>query len=83
MIQAASRADRNKTSARVSKIDIKFESQDQSFAGEMKITTSFNDADRGTEVTILCQDIPEGIRQPRQQGISAEAGFVPISSGEH
>jgi hypothetical protein len=28
----------------------------------MTITTTFADADGGTDVTILCQDIPSGIR---------------------
>ena len=41
---------------------IEFESVDARFAGEMKITTSFADTDEGTEVTMLCQDIPAGIR---------------------
>jgi uncharacterized protein YndB with AHSA1/START domain len=39
-----------------------FESQDPAFAGEMRITASFADVDGGTEVTMLCEDIPEGIR---------------------
>ena len=41
---------------------IAFESSDPRFVGEMKITTSFNDCAQGTEITILCQDIPAGIR---------------------
>jgi uncharacterized protein YndB with AHSA1/START domain len=41
---------------------IAFESLDPSFAGEMTITTSLTDTDEGTEITILCQDIPAGIR---------------------
>jgi uncharacterized protein YndB with AHSA1/START domain len=41
---------------------IEFESQDPRFAGEMRITTSFTDTDEGTEITVLCQDIPAGIR---------------------
>ena len=41
---------------------IEFESQDPSFAGQMKITTSFTDTDEGTEMTVLYQDIPAGIR---------------------
>jgi uncharacterized protein YndB with AHSA1/START domain len=40
---------------------VKFESRDPRFAGEMKITTRFTDTDEGTEVTVLCQDIPAGI----------------------
>jgi uncharacterized protein YndB with AHSA1/START domain len=41
---------------------IEFESRDPRFAGEMKITTSFTDTDEGTEVTILCQNLPAGVR---------------------
>ncbi len=39
-----------------------FESQDADFAGEMRITTTLKDTGEGTEVTILCEDIPKGIR---------------------
>jgi uncharacterized protein YndB with AHSA1/START domain len=38
-----------------------FESREPCFAGEMRITASFADADGGTEVTMLCEDIPQGI----------------------
>ncbi|MGC2765028.1 MAG: SRPBCC family protein [Candidatus Acidiferrum sp.] len=41
---------------------VEFESQDPAFAGEMRLTVSLADVDGGTEVTILCQDIPIGIR---------------------
>ena len=41
---------------------IEFESDDPSYGGEMTITTSLADAEDGTEITILCQDIPPGIR---------------------
>ncbi len=41
---------------------IEFESQDPRFAGEMTITTRLTDTDEGTEITVLCQDIPAGIR---------------------
>jgi uncharacterized protein YndB with AHSA1/START domain len=41
---------------------IEFESLDPRFGGEMKITTSFADTADGTEITLLCQDIPPGIR---------------------
>jgi uncharacterized protein YndB with AHSA1/START domain len=41
---------------------IRFESRDPAFAGEMKMTTSLADAADGTEVTVLCEDIPPGIR---------------------
>lgn len=41
---------------------IEFESQDPRFAGEMTLTTSLADTDRGTEITLLCEDIPAGTR---------------------
>jgi uncharacterized protein YndB with AHSA1/START domain len=46
---------------------IEFESREPRFAGEMKITTSFTDTDEGTEVTVLCQDIPAGVRPEDNQ----------------
>jgi uncharacterized protein YndB with AHSA1/START domain len=39
-----------------------FESQDPAFAGEMRITFSLADVDGGTEVSVLCEDIPQGVR---------------------
>jgi uncharacterized protein YndB with AHSA1/START domain len=41
---------------------IRFESQDASFAGDMKITTSLTDVGDATGITILCENIPPGIR---------------------
>jgi len=41
---------------------VEFESQDPGFAGEMRITFSLADADGGTEVFVLCEDIPKGVR---------------------
>ena len=40
---------------------IEFDSPDPRFAGEMTITTTLADVTGGTDVTILCQDIPPGI----------------------
>ena len=39
-----------------------FESSDPSFAGEMIVTWTFEPAVSGTKVTVLCQNIPRGIR---------------------
>lgn len=39
-----------------------FESQEPDFAGEMRITWSFTDMGGKTEITVLCEDIPKGIR---------------------
>lgn len=41
---------------------VRFESRDPGFTGEMRMTTSLADAGQGTEVTVLCEDIPPGIR---------------------
>jgi len=41
---------------------IVLESQDPRFAGEMRIIVTFADADGGTEVTLLCENLPKGIR---------------------
>lgn len=41
---------------------IRFESPDPAFAGEMRMTTSLAEADQGTEVTVLCENVPPGIR---------------------
>lgn len=39
-----------------------FESSDPDFAGEMRLTWSFADEDGGTRVSVLCENIPPGIR---------------------
>jgi len=41
---------------------IRFESPDPRFAGEMTMTTSLADAGDDTEVTVLCENMPPGIR---------------------
>ena len=41
---------------------VEFESQDPAFAGEMRMTVSLADANGGTELTILCEDIPKRTR---------------------
>ena len=41
---------------------VEFESDQPEFAGEMRITWSLTDAKGGTEVIVLCEDIPKGIR---------------------
>jgi uncharacterized protein YndB with AHSA1/START domain len=40
-----------------------FESADPAFAGTMTITWSLADVPGGTEVTVLCENVPEGIRE--------------------
>jgi hypothetical protein len=40
-----------------------FESDDPAFAGEMRMTWCLSPAAVGTEVSITCENVPEGIRK--------------------
>jgi uncharacterized protein YndB with AHSA1/START domain len=42
---------------------VEFESEDPAFAGAMRMTWTLAAVPGGTEVTILCANVPEGIRQ--------------------
>ncbi|MCD9025469.1 SRPBCC family protein [Cohnella silvisoli] len=42
---------------------VEFESEDPAFAGTMTMTWSLAAVPEGTEVTIVCENVPEGIRQ--------------------
>jgi uncharacterized protein YndB with AHSA1/START domain len=42
---------------------VEFESDDPAFAGAMKMTWTLTAVPGGTEVAILCENVPEGIRQ--------------------
>jgi len=51
---------------------VEFESDDPAFAGEMKITTTLVRERHGTNVTIVCENVPVGIRaEDHQQGIQS------------
>ncbi|MBB4233728.1 uncharacterized protein YndB with AHSA1/START domain [Rhizobium esperanzae] len=39
-----------------------FDSEDESFSGEMTVSTTLLPADGGTDVTMVCHNIPSGIR---------------------
>jgi Activator of Hsp90 ATPase homolog 1-like protein len=41
---------------------VNFNSQNSDFAGSMKITWVFAAVSQGTEVTVRCENVPEGIR---------------------
>jgi uncharacterized protein YndB with AHSA1/START domain len=49
---------------------VEFESEDPAFAGEMKMTWTLTAVPGGTEVSIRCENVPEGIRPEDHQ-----AGF--------
>jgi uncharacterized protein YndB with AHSA1/START domain len=62
-----------------------FESEDPDFAGEMRIIWSLADADGGTEVTVLFEDIPRGIRLEdnelgARQSLQKLAAFVEANT---
>lgn len=42
---------------------IVFESEDPAFAGSMIMTWNLDEVPGGTEVTIVCENVPEGIRK--------------------
>jgi uncharacterized protein YndB with AHSA1/START domain len=42
---------------------VEFESEDPAFAGAMTMTWTLTVVPEGTEVTIVCENVPEGIRQ--------------------
>jgi uncharacterized protein YndB with AHSA1/START domain len=42
---------------------VEFESDDPAFAGTMKMTWTLTAVPGGTEVAIICEDVPAGIRQ--------------------
>jgi uncharacterized protein YndB with AHSA1/START domain len=58
---------------------IEFESHDPRFAGVMRITMSFADTDEGTEITVLCEDIPAGIR-PEDNEMGCKSSLQNLAS---
>jgi uncharacterized protein YndB with AHSA1/START domain len=42
---------------------VEFESDDPMFAGAMTMTWTLSAVPEGTDVTIICKNVPEGIRQ--------------------
>lgn len=51
---------------------IVFESEDPAFAGAMIMTWNLDEVPEGTEVTIVCENVPEGIRQEdHEEGMSS------------
>jgi uncharacterized protein YndB with AHSA1/START domain len=58
---------------------VEFESQDAGFAGEMRIIWSLADADEGTEVTVLCENIPEGIR-PQDNEMGSRSSLQKLAA---
>jgi uncharacterized protein YndB with AHSA1/START domain len=60
---------------------VEFESQEPGYAGEMTITWTLKDVSGGTEVTVLFEGIPEGVRLEdnelgSQESLQKLAAFV-------
>jgi hypothetical protein len=45
----------------------------------MKMTTSFTDTDEGTEITVLCEDIPAGVR-PEDNEVGTEQALQKLAT---
>lgn len=56
-----------------------FESPDPAFAGEMKLTWTFEDVQGGTQVTVLCENIPQGIR-PEDNEAGSRSSLEKLAS---
>jgi uncharacterized protein YndB with AHSA1/START domain len=44
------------------KQSVRFNSESPAFSGEMRITWTLDKVGRGTNVTVCCEDVPDGIR---------------------
>src|SRR5439155_5452735 len=58
---------------------VEFESADAAFAGEMRITWTLRDASGGTEVAVLCENIPRGIR-PQVNEIGSRLSLAQLAA---
>jgi uncharacterized protein YndB with AHSA1/START domain len=58
---------------------VEFASHDEAFAGEMRMTVSLADADGENEITILCEDIPKGIR-PEDNELGCEESLQKLAA---
>ena len=57
---------------------ITFDSADPAFSGEMTMVVTLEDTDGGTEVTILFEDIPSGIR-PEDNEAGCQASLEKLA----
>ena len=61
---------------------VEFESSDPAFAGEMIMSTSLVPAGGGTKVTVLCENIPPGIR-PQDNEAGCRSTLEKLASFLH
>lgn len=57
---------------------ITFDSADPAFSGEMIMTVTFDERDGGTEVTILFENIPPGIR-PEDNEVGSRSSLEKLA----
>jgi uncharacterized protein YndB with AHSA1/START domain len=58
---------------------VEFESEEPGLAGEMRITSRFADAEGGTEVTMICDDIPEGV-SPKDNEMGSRSSLQNLAA---
>lgn len=59
-----------------------FDSEDEGFSGEMTVSTILSPADGGTDVTIVCENIPAGIRlEDNEEGCRLTLGKLATFVG--
>jgi uncharacterized protein YndB with AHSA1/START domain len=58
---------------------VEFESDDPKFAGEMTITTSLADVADGTEITMLFEGIPTGVR-PEDNELGTQQSLAKLAA---
>jgi uncharacterized protein YndB with AHSA1/START domain len=59
--------------------EIEFESPDPRFAGRMTMTTSFADAGPDTEITVVCHNLPAGVR-PEDNELGTEQALRKLAA---
>ncbi|RFB94198.1 ATPase [Rhizobium leguminosarum bv. trifolii] len=59
-----------------------FDSVDKSFSGEMTVTTTLTPVDGGTDVTMVCDNVPSGIRlEDNEEGCRLTLGNLAAFVG--
>ena len=57
---------------------LSFDSEDPAFSGEMAMVVTLEESDGGTDVTIVCERIPSGIR-PEENAAGCRSSLVKLA----
>lgn len=59
--------------------EVTFVTENAEFTGEMRITWIFEKLEKGTMVTVLCENVPEGIRvEDHEAGLTSTLGNLAV-----